>query len=175
VLAKLSLLEKALELFSEAEVPRGVLEEVERKRDEVYQELSRLISERKISVEETRKRLSRLGLGRSSAILLALMKDKIIVIDDRRARRLARELGLKVIGTLSILKELRREGVLIEAHSRLREKSSKRALASQLLQIILSLRGRIHRAISTIYQYGSKSVVSSHSSSNNYPLVPRLH
>jgi len=115
VLAKLSLLEKALELFSEAEVPRGVLEEVERKRDEVYQELSRLISERKIRVEETRKRLPRLGLGESSAILLALMKDKIIVIDDRRARRLARELGLKVIGTLSILKKLHREGVLIEA------------------------------------------------------------
>ncbi len=42
------------------------------------------------------------------------MKNKIMVIDDRRARRLARELGLEVIGTLSILKKLHREGALVE-------------------------------------------------------------
>ncbi len=114
VLGKLGLLEKALSLLGEVEVPRGVLEEVERKRDEVYQELTRLIAEGRIRVEGVRKRLPRLGLGESSAILLALMKNKIIVIDDKRARRLARELGLEVIGTLSILKKLHEEGVLVE-------------------------------------------------------------
>lgn len=102
-MAKLGLLEKAFSLFSEVEIPHGVLEEVERKRDEVYQELTRLIAEGRIRVEKIRKRLPRLGLSESSAILLALVKNKIIVIDDKRARRLARELGLEVIGILSIL------------------------------------------------------------------------
>lgn len=112
VLSKLGLLERALSLFSEVEIPRGVLEEVGRKRDEVYQELTRLIAEGRIRVEEVEKRLPRLGLGEASAIILALAKNKIVVLDDRRARRLARELGLEVMGTLSILKKLYEEGAL---------------------------------------------------------------
>ncbi len=95
-----------LKLFSEVEVPSGVLEELERKRDEVYQELIRAINESSVRVENIRRRLPRLGVGESSAILLALARNKIVVLDDKRARRLARELGLEVIGTLSILKKL---------------------------------------------------------------------
>lgn len=109
VLGKLGLLEKALSLFSEVEVPSGVLEEVKRKRDEVYQELTRVIDAGRIRTEDVKRRLPRLGLGESSAILLALTRDKIVVLDDKRARKLARELGLEVIGTLSILKKLQRK------------------------------------------------------------------
>jgi predicted nucleic acid-binding protein len=65
-----------------------------------------------IRVEEVSRSLPRLGLGESSAILLALEKGKIVVLDDKRARRLARELGLEVIGTLSILKRLYEMGAL---------------------------------------------------------------
>ena len=114
VLGKLGLLEKALSLFSEVEVPSGVLEEVERKRDVVYQELTRVIDEGRIRTEDVKRRLPRLGLGESSAILLALTRDKIVVLDDKRARKLARELGLEVIGTLSILRKLHEEGILAE-------------------------------------------------------------
>ncbi len=117
VLVKLGLLGKALSLFSEAEVPSGVLEELKRKKNRVYQELTRAIDEGRIRVEDIKRKLPRLGLGESSAILLALMKDKIIVLDDKRARRLARELGLEVIGTLSILKKLYEEGILAETSS----------------------------------------------------------
>lgn len=113
VLAKLRVLEKALNLFSEVEVPSGVLEELGRKKDEVYWELTRRIDEGRMRVEDVKKGLPRLGLGESSAILLALTRDKIVVLDDKRARRLARELGLEVIGTPSILKRLYEEGVLV--------------------------------------------------------------
>ncbi len=43
---------------------------------------------------------------------MALEKEKTVVLDDRRARKLARELGLRVIGTLSILRRLYELGVL---------------------------------------------------------------
>ena len=114
VLVRLKVLNEALNLFSEVEVPSGVLEELERKKDEVYQKLTGAISEGRICIEGFKRRLPRLGLGESSAILLALTKDKIAVLDDRRARKLARELGLEVMGTLSILKKLYENGVLAE-------------------------------------------------------------
>ncbi|MEM4971880.1 MAG: hypothetical protein QXE01_11595 [Sulfolobales archaeon] len=113
-LVKLGVLNEALKLFSEVEVPSGVIEELERKKDEVYRELMRVISEGRIHVEEVKRRLPRLGIGESSAIFLALEKDKIVVLDDKKARRLARELGLEVLGTISILKKLYEDGVLME-------------------------------------------------------------
>jgi len=45
------------------------------------------------------------------------MRNKIVVLDDKRARRLARELGLGIIGTLSILKKLHEGGLLVETPS----------------------------------------------------------
>jgi len=43
------------------------------------------------------------------------MKEKIAILDDKKARKLARELGLEIIGTLSILKKLYDEGLLKDA------------------------------------------------------------
>ncbi len=113
-LAKLGLLEKAISIFSEVEVPLGVLDEVEKKKDEAYAEIVKLIEKGRIRVENVRRKLPRLGLGESSAILLALMKEKILVLDDRKARRLAKDLGLEVIGTISVLKKLYEERILEE-------------------------------------------------------------
>jgi len=117
VLVRLGLLRKALDLFSDVEVPNGVLVEVRRKRNEVYQELMEVISEGRIRVGKVMKSFPRLGLGESSAISLALNEGKIVVLDDKRARKLARDLGLEVIGTLSILKKLYEKGVLAKQPS----------------------------------------------------------
>ena len=114
VLSKLGLLKDAIDLFGEVEVSSGVIEELSRKKNKVYQELMEAISEGKVRLEDVRKRLPRLGLGESSTIFLALIKNKTAVLDDRKARRLARELGLDVIGTLSILKKLYDKGVISE-------------------------------------------------------------
>jgi len=45
-------------------------------------------------------------------MLVALNKRKVAVLDDRNARKLARELGLNVIGTLAILRKLYELGIL---------------------------------------------------------------
>jgi len=50
ILTKLGVLEKALDLFSEVEVPDGVLEELKRKKDEVYQKIIGYINEGKKNV-----------------------------------------------------------------------------------------------------------------------------
>jgi predicted nucleic acid-binding protein len=44
-----------------------------------------------------------LGLGERSCISVAKHRDGLFVIDDRRARRVALELGVQVTGTLGIL------------------------------------------------------------------------
>jgi len=112
VLAKLGLLESITKVFNDTEVPQGVLEEISKKKNEVYAGIIKLIRQGKIRIENVKKKLPRLGLGEPSAIFLALMKGKIVVLDDKKTRKLARELGLEVIGTLSILKKLHNEGLL---------------------------------------------------------------
>lgn len=104
ILIKLGILDKLPSLFNEIEIPKGVLNELGVRRGKIYQELNRAIDEGRIHVEDVKIRLPKLGLGESSAIFLALTKGKIIVLDDKRARKLARELGLEVIGTISILR-----------------------------------------------------------------------
>ena len=117
VLVRPGLLRKVLDLFNDVEVPNGVLVEVERKKNEVYRELMGVIGEGKIRIGEVVKSFPRLGLGESSAIFLALNEGKIVVLDDKKARKLARDLGLEVIGTLSILKRLYEKGALAEQPS----------------------------------------------------------
>ena len=77
------------------------------RRDEVYRELTELVAKGVIHVEDIRKKLPRLGLAnpRSYSYFLALVKNKVAILDDKRARKPARELGLEVIGALLILNE----------------------------------------------------------------------
>ncbi len=113
VLSKLGLLELALtKLFSEAQIPQSVLSELGRKDDAVYHLVKDLVRRGLLKVEEVSVSFPRLGVGESSAILVALNKGKVVVLDDKRARRLARELGLEVIGTLAILRELYEQGYI---------------------------------------------------------------
>lgn len=114
VLTRLNLLEEAIKLFDEVEIPRGVLKELERRKDDVYEKVLRLINENKVKLEDIEHVFPRLGLGESSTIILALKHNKITVLDDRKARRLARELGLEVIGSLAILRRLIDKGVIKE-------------------------------------------------------------
>ena len=109
VLSKLGLLREGIELFEEAEIPTGVLREVVRKEDSVSSEVLHYVREGLIKVEKKEEEFPRIGLGESSAISLALERRKTVVLDDKRARRIARELGLTVLGSLSILKKLVRE------------------------------------------------------------------
>ena len=55
VLVKLGVLNEALNLFSEVEVPSGVLEELEKRKDNVSQELARAINEGRILLKVLRE------------------------------------------------------------------------------------------------------------------------
>ena len=54
-----------------------------------------------------------LGAGESEAITLALQEQaRLVILDDRPARRIASALGLKVIGTLGILLAAKNKGLI---------------------------------------------------------------
>jgi predicted nucleic acid-binding protein len=58
---------------------------------------------------------ARLGAGESEVLGLGLeIEDALLILDDREARALARELGLKMIGTAALLVEAKRAGLLPE-------------------------------------------------------------
>ncbi len=52
--------------------------------------------------------------GEAEAIVLASEKDCLLILDDRKARRWAKSLGLRIIGTAGLLVRAKRQGVLRE-------------------------------------------------------------
>jgi len=119
------LLEKLNLLFQRITVPPSVMRELSVKEKEYFQSLSFL------SVEEPRD--SRLVLvlktivdeGEAEAITLALEKNSLLIIDDLKGRKVARRLGLEIIGTLGVLKAMKLKDVIGEVKpfiERLREK-----------------------------------------------------
>ena len=60
---------------------------------------------------------NRLGIGEQSVIAYAVARGNLAVgLDDRQARRLARELGLPVVGTLGVLLRAKRAGAVSVVH-----------------------------------------------------------
>lgn len=58
---------------------------------------------------------ARLGAGESEAISLALESSaRLVILDDRPARRLAQALGLPLIGTVGLLLAAKQRGLLTE-------------------------------------------------------------
>jgi predicted nucleic acid-binding protein len=56
---------------------------------------------------------ARLGAGETEVLCLALdSPDSWIILDDWRARRLAQQLGLRVLGTAAVLVEAKRAGLI---------------------------------------------------------------
>jgi uncharacterized protein len=61
-----------------------------------------------------------LGPGESEAIALALQEQaRLIILDDRPARRAAQGLGLRVVGTLGILLAAKQHGLISDIKSRI--------------------------------------------------------
>jgi len=67
-----------------------------------------------LSVSLLQKQL-KLDLGESEAIVLAnSINADLIIIDERKARRMAKDIGLNVTGTLGILVEAKQRGLVKE-------------------------------------------------------------
>jgi len=56
---------------------------------------------------------TQLDAGEAEAIALAReLGDTVVILDDKKARRIAREMGLRVLGTAGILVRAKRQGIL---------------------------------------------------------------
>ena len=108
------LLEKLSFLFQRVIVPPSVMRELSIKEKEYFQSLNFL------SVEEPRdKRIvtvlkTIVDEGEAEAIALAMERGNLLIIDDLKGRKIARRLGLKIIGTLGLLKTMKLKGLIRE-------------------------------------------------------------
>jgi len=112
-LTKLTVIEKVTELFHYCYLPQAVLTEISSKEDEACSHIKALIDFDKFEgLEGKLGSLSnslnrRLGKGESQAIALAIdLKVDYVILDDSVARKEALKLGLKVKGTLGLLRKL---------------------------------------------------------------------
>lgn len=115
----LDILEK---MYKEIIVPKAVYDELIINMDyqseiDIIQKCTFLqtkIVKENLSVSLLQKQL-KLDLGESEAIVLANSIDAdLIIIDERKARRIAKDIGLNVTGTLGILVEAKQHGLVKE-------------------------------------------------------------
>lgn len=110
-LGKLGYLKLVEELFDKVVVPEFVLAEI--KEDQVCIEVNKLTEDGFVEVAKSTKYellsllSSNLGKGESETIALAIeLGADVALLDDLRARKTARRLKVKVMGTLALLKVL---------------------------------------------------------------------
>ena len=108
------LIERLSLLFRRIMVPPSVMRELNVKEEDYFQGLSFLMVEeihdrRFVAVLKTI-----VDEGEAEAITLALEKGSLLIIDDLKGRKLARRLGLEIIGTLGILKTMKLRDIIRE-------------------------------------------------------------
>lgn len=118
-IGSLDILEK---MYKEIIVPKAVYDELIINMDyqseiDIIQKCTFLqtkIVKENLSVSLLQKQL-KLDLGESEAIVLAnSINADLIIIDERKARRIAKDIGLNVTGTLGILVEAKQRGLVKE-------------------------------------------------------------
>ncbi len=118
LLAKIHRLELLSQLYGEVVIPASVLEEVEAKPGEEARQVQTLLQSQKFRLRKATERTldglpPDLGAGEREAVALALeIAADLVILDDQQGRRVAREKGLSVIGTLGILIEARERGII---------------------------------------------------------------
>jgi predicted nucleic acid-binding protein len=129
ILAKLHQFGSLLKLFGSIYITRDVFQEIvvageglpgsTEVRDSTWIEVKEI--DQRESMQAARLK-STLGAGEMSSIWLAKqMHADRLLLDDYKARRLAREQGLKVIGTIGLLELFYSRGYLSELHAAFRQ------------------------------------------------------
>jgi predicted nucleic acid-binding protein len=117
-LAKIDKLDLLTSFFATVLIPPGVEHEVyakqslDRKRLEGAIGQSIQVSDRPVVPAEVLGAVGNLDLGETEAIALAYNKRVALVMDEVRGRKAAMSLGLPVIGTVGIVLESKRRGIL---------------------------------------------------------------
>ena len=119
-LAEIGLTSIMVSLTVEVIVPRAVYEEVVVRGygRPGSRELEELVRQGKVKLLSPHDRMlvealhDPLGLGEAEAIALAIEYNCVVVLDDRIARSKAKSMGLKVIGTVGLLRRAYDKGLL---------------------------------------------------------------
>ena len=106
ILGKLNRYDLLENLFSKIYIPHAVINEVSKKSDGVYTQ----IKSHKLFEEKFVSDLTLLGfldgildLGESEAIVLAKELNMILLIDEKKGRKIAQNMGLEIIGLFGVL------------------------------------------------------------------------
>jgi len=109
ILAKSDLLSLLSNLFQKIYIPQAVYDELMFKDDIVKYRINKfdVISIKPVSDLKTLERIKRLNIdkGEIEAISLAIELDLMLIIDERKGRKIALNQGLKIVGVLGILIE----------------------------------------------------------------------
>ena len=107
ILSKFNILEETFNIFNEVIIPEMVFQEIAIKDDKIY----KFLNEKKDLIKKTNlKKLYnylrfRLGKGEAEAIAIGIENNiDFVILDDLVARKVAMQLGLKVKGSLAIIK-----------------------------------------------------------------------
>ena len=115
-LARLGFLEKTINLFKKVYISQSVVDEISVKQDEASKIIKECIKLPNVEVRSATLKVlasklnERFGKGESETIALAIeLQTEQTILDDFSARKEAIRLGLKVKGTLGIIRKLQLE------------------------------------------------------------------
>ena len=112
-LAGIELLDLLPRLYGEVWAPRVVLDEYQAKIPPPEPDLRRVSWLRVVDGIEIDPRLPLLDAGEAAALSLAqTIGARLILLDERKARRIAARMGLPVAGTLAVLLRAKQYGVI---------------------------------------------------------------
>lgn len=101
ILSDLHKLTYLTNIFDEILLPKAVFEEISHKKPPLLSANFKVVDGVKDETFETLCRL--LDLGESEAIALAKEKNLPLIIDEKKGRKIAQNMGLKIIGLLGVL------------------------------------------------------------------------
>lgn len=118
LLAKIHRLDLLTQLYEELIIPEFVLDEITAKPGIEVEQIQARVQGREFQLRRARKRILEtlpgdLGLGEQEAIALALETTAdLVILDDQHGRRVARQRGLSITGTVGVLVQARRQGLI---------------------------------------------------------------
>ena len=123
MVARLKRLDLLTNLFQHIHIPQRVAEEITAKEDAVarlvlnHPDFSILVSSNLVSSNHTLLTLldGTLDYGEAEALTLAQEKQLLLLIDEKKGRQIAKNMGLKIIGLLGVLLLNYRRGHLLQA------------------------------------------------------------
>ncbi len=112
-LEKIGIIEILCKLYNEIIIPEGVLKEY----GEIHLDCIK-IEKVKEPLADLFKHQLNLGIGEAEVISLAFKSKYTAIIDDMKARNVAKELKIKITGTIGILINAEKSGIIKSAYKK---------------------------------------------------------